>query len=144
MILSLAAAIVVAAAPSPAPAKVERCRTRACHLRVNKRRAHAKWRREIRGHRDLLVRIRLCESHGNYHAVSASGLYRGAYQFSRSTWQSIGGRGHVAGRWGTSWASRLEQDVRTVRLARRSLAHWPVCGRGLTFSPRTTAREATK
>jgi LysM repeat protein len=33
-----------------------------------------------------LAAIRACESSGNYGAVSADGLYRGAYQFDRQTW----------------------------------------------------------
>jgi hypothetical protein len=36
----------------------------------------------------VLARLRKCESHGNYAAVSSSGRYRGAYQFSQSTWNS--------------------------------------------------------
>ena len=35
-----------------------------------------------------LAALRNCESHGNYGAVSRSGTYRGAYQFSRSTWNN--------------------------------------------------------
>jgi len=38
-----------------------------------------------------LARLRNCESNGNYGAVSSSGRYRGAYQFSRSTWNSTAG-----------------------------------------------------
>ena len=40
----------------------------------------------------VLARIRKCESHGNYRAVSRSGTYRGAYQFSRSTWDNTARR----------------------------------------------------
>ena len=36
----------------------------------------------------VLARLRNCESHGNYAVVSKSGKYRGAYQFSQSTWNS--------------------------------------------------------
>jgi len=38
-----------------------------------------------------LARLRNCESHGIYTAVSSSGRYRGAYQFSQSTWNSTAG-----------------------------------------------------
>jgi hypothetical protein len=38
---------------------------------------------------DALLRLRICESGGNYAAVSATGTYRGAYQFSRSTWNAV-------------------------------------------------------
>ena len=37
---------------------------------------------------ETLARLRNCESHGNYAAVSRSGRYRGAYQFSRTTWDA--------------------------------------------------------
>ena len=36
-----------------------------------------------------LAALRQCESHGNYGAGSQSGSYRGAYQFSRSTWNNV-------------------------------------------------------
>jgi len=36
------------------------------------------------------------ESHGDYGAVSSSGAYRGAWQFSQSTWESNGGTGDPA------------------------------------------------
>jgi hypothetical protein len=38
-----------------------------------------------------LARLRACESHGNYGAVNRSGTYRGAYQFSRRTWNNVAG-----------------------------------------------------
>ncbi len=34
----------------------------------------------------FLACIRTRESHGNYRAVSANGMYRGAYQFTQSSW----------------------------------------------------------
>jgi len=36
----------------------------------------------------FLACVRQRESHGNYRAVSSSGTYRGAYQFSQSSWDS--------------------------------------------------------
>jgi hypothetical protein len=71
-----------------------------------------------------LARIRRCESGGNYGAVSASGRYRGAYQFDRSTWAGVGGSGDPAA------ASPAEQDYRALLLLRqRGTRPWPVCGR---------------
>jgi len=71
-----------------------------------------------------LARIRACESGGNYRAVSSSGRYRGAYQFDRGTWASIGGSGDPAA------ASPAEQDYRALLLLRqRGTRPWPVCGR---------------
>lgn len=80
-----------------------------------------------------LAALRACEAHGNYAAVSAGGLYRGAYQFSQSTWNSVASR----------WAPRLvgvdpatatpaEQDAMARALfAERGWAPWPTCGAGL-------------
>lgn len=73
-----------------------------------------------------LARLRQCESGGNYAAVSASGRYRGAYQFDRATWRSVGGTGDPA------TASPREQDYRARLLyASRGRYPWPVCGRRL-------------
>ena len=70
--------------------------------------------------------MRKCESGGNYRAVSSSGRYRGAYQFDRQTWASMGGLGDPAG------ALPIEQDARAKRLyAERGARAWPVCGRAL-------------
>lgn len=71
----------------------------------------------------VLHRIAQCESNGNPTAISAGGTYRGKYQFSFSTWRSVGGRGDPAA------ASEAEQDRRALRLLRTGgLGHWPVCG----------------
>jgi transglycosylase-like protein/putative peptidoglycan binding protein len=70
-----------------------------------------------------LARIAQCESGGNPQAVSASGRYRGKYQFSRATWRAMGGSGDPAK------ASEAEQDQRAAALlARAGTSPWPVCG----------------
>jgi peptidoglycan hydrolase-like protein with peptidoglycan-binding domain len=70
-----------------------------------------------------LARIAQCESGGNPQAVSASGQYRGKYQFSRATWRAMGGSGDPA------QASEAEQDQRAAALlAQSGTAPWPVCG----------------
>jgi resuscitation-promoting factor RpfB len=70
----------------------------------------------------ILERIADCESAGDPTAVSASGRYRGKYQFSRTTWRSIGGTGDPAK------ASEREQDRRALRLYKRDgTAPWPTC-----------------
>lgn len=75
---------------------------------------------------DKWAALRQCESHGNYQAVSRTGRYRGAYQFSQSTWESVGGTGDPA------QAPPAEQDARARALYQRSgAAPWPVCGRHL-------------
>jgi resuscitation-promoting factor RpfB len=71
--------------------------------------------------------LRQCESGGNYHAVSPSGLYRGAYQFDVHTWRSVGGSGDPA------MAPPEEQDHRAqVLWSLRGASPWPICGRYLT------------
>ena len=73
--------------------------------------------------RDHLRSIAWCESHNNPRAVSASGAYRGLYQFSFSTWGVVGGWGDPA------TAPRSEQTWRAwVLLKNHGSGHWPVCG----------------
>lgn len=70
----------------------------------------------------VLAKIRRCESRGNYSIVSASGKYRGAYQFDRRTWAGVGGSGDPAA------APPYEQDYRALMLYRsRGGGPWPNC-----------------
>jgi peptidoglycan hydrolase-like protein with peptidoglycan-binding domain len=70
-----------------------------------------------------LAKIAQCESSGNPTAVSASGQYRGKYQFSRATWREYGGTGDPAA------APEAEQDrIAAKLLAARGTSPWPVCG----------------
>jgi peptidoglycan hydrolase CwlO-like protein len=71
----------------------------------------------------ILMRIAQCESGGNPHAISPSGQYRGMFQFTFSTWASVGGQGDPA------QASAAEQIQRAAILYERSgPGQWPVCG----------------
>ena len=73
--------------------------------------------------REHLRSIAWCESRNNPRAVSASGAYRGLYQFSFSTWRVVGGWGDPAA------APRSEQTWRAwVLLKNHGSGHWPVCG----------------
>ncbi|SEL21057.1 Uncharacterized conserved protein YabE, contains G5 and tandem DUF348 domains [Blastococcus sp. DSM 46786] len=64
-----------------------------------------------------------CESGGRPNAVSGTGKYRGMYQFSQATWNSVGGTGDPAA------ASADEQTYRAQLLYQRSGAgQWPHCG----------------
>jgi hypothetical protein len=73
--------------------------------------------------RAILNRIAFCESKGNPRAVSASGSFRGKYQFTYGTWRAVGGHGDPAA------APESEQDRRAAILLRRSgSSPWPVCG----------------
>ena len=69
-----------------------------------------------------LACIRNHESGGNYGSNTGNGYY-GAYQFSQSTWQSVGGTGSPAA------ASPAEQDMRAQQLLDRSgSGQWPNSG----------------
>jgi hypothetical protein len=72
----------------------------------------------------FLAKVRACESGGNYRAISSTGRYRGAYQFSVETWRGVGGSGDPAA------APPAEQDARALALLRmQGTRAWPVCGR---------------
>lgn len=67
----------------------------------------------------VLACIRQHESNGNYQATN--GIYRGAYQFDYTTWESVGGSGDPAA------ASPAEQDQRAAQLyAQRGIQPWPL------------------
>jgi peptidoglycan hydrolase-like protein with peptidoglycan-binding domain len=69
-----------------------------------------------------LAAIAQCESGGDPQAVSASGKYRGKYQFDRATWRALGGTGDPID------ASEAEQDSRAGQLlAARGSTPWPNC-----------------
>lgn len=81
----------------------------------------------------LLRRIAACESGGDPTAASATGRFRGKYQFDTTTWASMGGTGDPA------LAGETEQDRRASLLLRaRGTQPWPVCGRAGSFSPGKT------
>lgn len=70
-----------------------------------------------------LEAIAACESGGDPGTDTGNGFY-GKYQFTLSTWQSVGGAGNPAA------ASEAEQNGRAAMLyAREGAAPWPVCGR---------------
>ncbi len=80
---------------------------------------------------DGLARLRQCESRGNYSIVSSNGLYRGAYQFHRGTWNSVASKyyPHLNG-VDPAAAAPFDQD----RMARALWAtggprNWPVCSK---------------
>ncbi|MBC7291617.1 MAG: transglycosylase family protein [Actinotalea sp.] len=71
---------------------------------------------------DVWAALAQCESGGNPTIVSSNGLYYGLYQFSLSTWQSVGGTGLP------SEASPAEQTQRAQILqARSGWGQWPAC-----------------
>jgi Transglycosylase-like domain len=80
---------------------------------------------------DALARLRQCESTNNYGAVSASGTFRGAYQFSQQTWNGVANSafgGQYSG-WDPAGVPAYVQDSFARALyAQRGRAPWPVCG----------------
>jgi hypothetical protein len=67
--------------------------------------------------------IAKCESGSNPATNTGNGYY-GKYQFTLSTWQSVGGSGLPSN------ASEAEQDRRAAMLyAQKGSSPWPVCGR---------------
>jgi peptidoglycan hydrolase-like protein with peptidoglycan-binding domain len=78
--------------------------------------------------------LRECESNGNYSITNPSGRYRGAYQFDRSTWNSIARR-HAPHLVGVDPAAALPADQDAMALAlysERGARPWPHCGRHLS------------
>ena len=71
-----------------------------------------------------LAKIAACESSGNPAAVSASGQYRGKYQFSRETWAEYGGTGDPA-----AAPEAVQDSIAAKLLAARGTQPWPVCGK---------------
>jgi len=77
--------------------------------------------------------LRDCESGGAYSITSPSGKYRGAYQFDRSTWNSVAERHapHLVG-VDPAAASPVDQDTLASALySERGARPWPHCGRHL-------------
>ena len=71
----------------------------------------------------VLERIAQCESGGDPTVVSSTGMYRGKYQFSRATWEAMGGTGDPAR------APEAVQDRLALKLYRQAgTSPWPVCG----------------
>lgn len=99
------------------------CKSKTCKARVAKKQIKKQRLAYIAGYQGWLAKVRDCESTNNYRAISASGKYRGAYQFDFQTWASVGGSGDPAA------ASPLEQDYRAVKLLKsQGASPWPVCG----------------
>ena len=78
--------------------------------------------------------LRQCESNGNYAITSSTGKYRGAYQFDRTTWNSVAGRHapHLVG-VDPAAAAPADQDAMALALySERGASPWPHCGRHLS------------
>jgi len=80
-----------------------------------------------------LARLRQCESNGNYGIVNSTGTYRGAYQFSQSTWNNVAkGVANLPAYVGKSPNSSpaIIQDAMARSLFKiGGRGPWPVCGK---------------
>jgi hypothetical protein len=100
----------------------------AARVRELRRDLHAERARKQRATMNVsasptLEAIAACESGGNPGTNTGNGFY-GKFQFTQSTWESVGGSGNPAA------ASEAEQNQRAATLyAREGSSPWPVCGR---------------
>lgn len=78
-----------------------------------------------------LARLRACESGGNYGAVNPTGTYRGAYQFSRTTWNSVARSHypHLAGVDPAAAAAHDQDRMARALWATAGRGQWPHCGK---------------
>ena len=80
---------------------------------------------------DGLARLRACEAGGDYGSVGGGGSFRGAYQFTRQTWNATAGRFYPELQGvDPAAAAPWDQD----RMARALWAiggprNWPVCSK---------------
>lgn len=122
--------------PPPAPAPIERregCRTKACEIRVSRRRTRRRWRIKVDAYgRGLLARRLDCESgsSGGYALSTTGNGYWFAYQFDTGAWAGAGGKmkaSRPVGAW-TVHPTALEQDYRAARWdAIHGGDPWPNC-----------------
>ncbi|HEY8000697.1 MAG TPA: transglycosylase family protein [Solirubrobacterales bacterium] len=66
-----------------------------------------------------------CESGGNPDAIGGGGLYRGAFQFMRSTWKASP---KSPGGDPIAFPYRTQAVVAVLLKHRDGAEHWPVCG----------------
>ena len=76
----------------------------------------------------IWLELRSCESSDNYADATGNGFY-GAYQFSASTWRSLG----YSGLPSQAPASQQDEAARELE-ARNGWGQWPQCARALGLS----------
>lgn len=75
---------------------------------------------------DVWAALARCESGGNPRAVSSTGKYRGAFQFSIATWQSLGYAGDPI-----DYSYEVQLEAAKKLQARSGWGQWPSCARQL-------------
>ena len=78
-----------------------------------------------RGTRRWAHRTSECESGSNPRAIGGGGLYRGAFQFLKSTWRSSP---KSPGGDPIAYSYRTQAVVAVMLKRRDGAGHWPVCG----------------
>jgi hypothetical protein len=87
---------------------------------------YARQTRSAVGGKDVWARLAQCESGGDPRAHSKSGAYHGAFQFSLSTWRSVGGPGDPH-----EHPYAVQRHYAQVLQARSGWGQWPACSRAL-------------
>ncbi|HUR78466.1 MAG TPA: transglycosylase family protein [Acidimicrobiales bacterium] len=75
---------------------------------------------------DVFIRLSWCESGGRPDAVSRSGRYYGAFQFSLGTWHAMGMAGSPV-----EYPYEVQLDTAKRLQARSGWGQWPTCARRL-------------
>ncbi|MCB9389334.1 MAG: transglycosylase family protein [Acidimicrobiia bacterium] len=78
-----------------------------------------------------LACIRRIESGGNYGAVNSTGRFRGAYQFDRTTWNSVAARHNPAyvGVDPAAAPAAVQDQLAAALISERGLSPWPTPNR---------------
>ncbi|HEX2851077.1 MAG TPA: transglycosylase family protein [Acidimicrobiales bacterium] len=113
----------LASVPSAAPATPTTARDPVDRARLGRVRAD---RGGGRASDDIWVALARCESGGDPAAVGGGGAYHGAFQFTLTTWHSLGYAGDPLD---YPFAVQLEAAKRLQ--ARSGWAQWPACSRRL-------------
>lgn len=75
---------------------------------------------------DIWTALGNCESGNNPKAISGNGKYHGAFQFSLSTWRSVGGTGSP-----TDFSYDYQLKLAKKLQAKSGWGQWPRCSRRL-------------
>jgi len=89
------------------------------------RRYDAMWSRLRRSERRWANRTAECESGRNPRAIGGGGLYRGAFQFMKSTWRASP---RSPGGDPIRFSYRTQGVVAVMLMRRDGAGHWPNCG----------------
>lgn len=83
------------------------------------------WNGISRREKRWAYRTAQCESGGNPRAIGGGGLYRGAFQFMKSTWRTSP---KSPGGDPIRFSYRTQAVVAVMLKRRDGAGHWPVCG----------------